>query len=54
MFSFINLSADGIIKVWDYSTSEPGKLLRTVHEHDGWVTSFLFLLVGKIDYLFLF
>ncbi|XP_031569624.1 uncharacterized protein LOC116304102, partial [Actinia tenebrosa] len=33
---------DGVIKVWDYSANEPGKLLRTVHEHEGWVTSFLF------------
>ena len=33
---------DGIIKVWDYSACEPGKLLRTSREHDGWVTSFLF------------
>ncbi|KAL9965739.1 hypothetical protein ACROYT_G029581 [Oculina patagonica] len=33
---------DGFIKVWDYSTGEPGKMLRSVREHDGWVTSFLF------------
>ncbi|KAM7432677.1 hypothetical protein ABFA07_016944 [Porites harrisoni] len=33
---------DGVIKVWDYSTGEAGKLLRSVREHDGWVTSFLF------------
>lgn len=33
---------DGVIKVWDYSTGEPGKMLRLVREHDGWVTSFLF------------
>eukprot|EP00794_Sanderia_malayensis_P011226 gene11226-12405_t len=33
---------DGVIKVWDYSTGEPGKLVRISHEHSGWVTSFLF------------
>lgn len=33
---------DGVIKVWDYSTGEPGKIIRSVREHDGWVTSFLF------------
>ena len=37
--------SDGVIKVWDYSTGEAGKLLRSVREHDGWVTSFLFWLV---------
>ena len=38
--------SDGVIKVWDYSTGEAGKLLRSVREHDGWVTSFLFWLVN--------
>ncbi|KAK2566790.1 putative U3 small nucleolar RNA-associated protein 13 [Acropora cervicornis] len=39
---------DGIIKVWDYSACEPGKLLRTSQEHDGWVTSFLFWADAKL------
>ncbi|XP_048588846.1 probable U3 small nucleolar RNA-associated protein 13 isoform X2 [Nematostella vectensis] len=39
---------DGVIKVWDYSAGEPGKLLRTVHEHDGWVTCFLFWAEAKL------
>lgn len=39
---------DGIIKVWDYSACEPGKLLRTSREHDGWVTSFLFWADAKL------
>lgn len=43
--AFIDILLDGVIKVWDYSTGEPGKLLRSVREHDGWVTSFLFWLV---------
>ena len=33
---------DGVIKAWDYSTGEPGKLVRTCHEHGGWITNFLY------------
>ena len=38
--------------MWDYSTGEPGKLLRSVREHDGWVTSFLFWLVKQSFYTY--
>ena len=52
MFQIINphILPDGVIKVWDYSTGEPGKLLRSVREHDGWVTSFLFWLVMAVTF----
>lgn len=33
---------DGVIKAWDYSTGEAGKLVRTCHEHGGWITNFLY------------
>ena len=33
---------DGVIKAWDYSTGEAGKSVRSVHEHEGFVTGFLF------------
>ncbi|XP_065055672.1 uncharacterized WD repeat-containing protein alr2800-like isoform X1 [Rhopilema esculentum] len=39
---------DGVIKAWDYSTGEPGKLVRTSHEHVGWITSFLFWSDAKL------
>ena len=35
-------NTDGVIKVWDYSTGEAGKSVRSVHEHEGFVTAFLF------------
>ncbi|XP_046853532.1 uncharacterized WD repeat-containing protein alr3466-like [Xenia sp. Carnegie-2017] len=32
---------DGVIKAWDYSTGETGKSVRSMHEHQGFVTAFL-------------
>jgi hypothetical protein len=35
-------NTDGVIKAWDYSTGEASKSARSVHEHEGFVTDFLF------------
>lgn len=39
---------DGVIKAWDYSTGEAGKSVRSVHEHEGFVTAFLFWSEAKL------
>jgi len=39
---------DGVIKSWDYSSGEPGKAVRTFHEHGGWITCFLFWSDAKL------